>query len=184
MHCPRCGQEQISEQTKFCSRCGFQLGLVSELLSHGGFLPQLADLTKGKKCIFNRKNGVIFSILWFIFWVMMLPAFIGVSNGPDELAGASAVFGVFTTMMLMIVSFAFLKKAPKTFELPVGHQAVSAPTLYGTTASPAALPPQHSQPASDYAAPVGGWRTPDTGDFARPGSVTDSTTKLLEKDEQ
>jgi hypothetical protein len=31
MHCPRCGQQQISDQTKFCSRCGFQLGLVSEL---------------------------------------------------------------------------------------------------------------------------------------------------------
>ena len=45
MHCPRCGQQQISDQTKFCSRCGFQLGLVSELLMNGGFLPQLADTT-------------------------------------------------------------------------------------------------------------------------------------------
>src|SRR5687768_17032742 len=106
MHCPRCGQLQASEQTKFCSRCGFQLGLVAELLAHGGFLPQLADLTKGKLPFFSRKNGVIFSILWFIFWVMMIPSFIGIADGPEEAQGISAVFGVFTTMMFLIISFA------------------------------------------------------------------------------
>ena len=60
MHCPRCGQQQISDQTKFCSRCGFQLGLVGELLENGGFLPQLAELHKGKTPLFSRKNGVIY----------------------------------------------------------------------------------------------------------------------------
>ena len=44
MHCPRCGQQQISNETRFCSRCGFQLGVVSELLLHDGYLPQLAQL--------------------------------------------------------------------------------------------------------------------------------------------
>src|SRR5215211_3863779 len=115
MHCPRCGQQQISDQTKFCSRCGFQLGLVGELLENGGFLPQLAELYKGKSTIFSRKNGVIFSILWFIFWVMMLPAFFGMADA-DEVAGVSAVFGVFTTMMLLVISFAFLKRTPKVYE--------------------------------------------------------------------
>ena len=46
MYCPRCGQQQVSEEIKFCSRCGFPLGLVSEIIMHGGFLPQLADLYK------------------------------------------------------------------------------------------------------------------------------------------
>src|SRR5690242_16059850 len=101
MHCPRCGQQQISDQTKFCSRCGFQLGLVSELLENGGFLPQLAQLQSSKATIFTRRNGVIFSVLWFIFFVMMMPAFFGIA-GVDEVAGASAAFGVFSTMMLKI----------------------------------------------------------------------------------
>ena len=33
MYCPRCSQQQVSEETKFCSRCGLPLGLVSELLA-------------------------------------------------------------------------------------------------------------------------------------------------------
>jgi|SRR5215203_2905643 len=183
MHCPRCGQQQISDQTKFCSRCGFQLGLVAELLENGGFLPQLAELHKGKSPFFSRKNGVIFSILWFIFWVMMMPAFFGIA-GADEVAGVSAVFGVFSTMMLMVISFAFLKRAPKAYEL-AAHQMPTAghPASLHGNASAGALPPQQAQPVSSYMPPEGSWRAPDTGDLVRPGSVTEGTTKLLKKDQ-
>jgi hypothetical protein len=182
MHCPRCGQQQISDQTKFCSRCGFQLGLVSELLMNGGFLPQLAELYKGKSTIFTRKNGLIFTVLWFIFFVMMMPAFFGLA-GEEEAAGVSAVFGIFSTMMLLIISLAALKRAPKPYEL-AAQQMVPPATLYGNPAM-GALPPQQSQPASTYMPPEGSWRAPDTGDLARrPGSVTEGTTKLLKKDEQ
>ena len=55
MFCPRCGQQQISDQTKFCSRCGFQLGLVAEMLDHDGFLPQLGELAKGKTPFLQEK---------------------------------------------------------------------------------------------------------------------------------
>ena len=182
MHCPRCGQQQVSDLTKFCSRCGFQLGLVSELLAHGGFLPQLSELYKDKGSIlsrvFTKKNGVVFSVIWFIFWVMMGPAFFSIAN-EDEAAGVSAIFGVFTTMMFLIISLAALKST-KRYELPA--TAVPPATLYGNPAMPA-LPPQQSQPASTYMAPEGSWRVPDTGDLAkRPGSVTEGTTKLLQKD--
>lgn len=181
MHCPRCGQQQVSDQTKFCSRCGFQLGLVSELLMNGGFLPQLAELYKGKTTIFSRKNGLIFTVLWFIFFVMMMPAFFGIA-GAEDAAGISAVFGIFSTMMLLILSLAVLKRAPKPHEL-AAHQMQQPATLYSNPAL-GALPPQQSQPASTYMAPEGSWRAPDTGDLARrPASVTEGTTKLLKKDE-
>jgi hypothetical protein len=39
-------------------------------------------------------------------------------------------------------------------------------------------------PAGEYTAPRGDWRAPDTGEFRQPGSVTDSTTKLLKKEEE
>ena len=179
MHCPKCGQQQISEQTRFCSRCGFQLGFVAELLANGGFLPQFAELQKGKTTFFSRRNGVIFTALWFIFWVMMLPAFFGLAN-EDEGAAVSAIFGIFTTMMLLIISLAVLKRAPKVFELP--HQMQAPNVLYGNPPM-TALPPQQSQPASTYLPPESAWRVPDTGDLVRPGSVTESTTRLLKKDE-
>jgi len=182
MHCPRCGQQQVSDQTKFCSRCGFQLGLVSELLMNGGFLPQLAELYKGKGTFFSRKNGLIFTALWFIFWVMMMPAFFGIA-GEDEAAGVAAVFGVFSTMMLLIISLAILKRAPKSYELAAHQMPANQASLYGNSPM-GALPPQQSQPASTYLPPEGSWRAPDTGDLTkRPASVTEGTTKLLKKDE-
>ena len=176
MYCPRCGQQQMSDQTKFCSRCGFQMGLVAELLTHGGFLPQLAELYQGKKSLFSRKNGVILSILWFIFFVMMLPAFFGIANA-DDAAGVSAVFGVFSTMMILIASLAFLPKTSKTMKLP----SVDPAALYGAQPQSNALPPQRSEPVSSYAPPPGGWRA-ETADLV-PGSVTESTTRLLQKEE-
>jgi hypothetical protein len=182
MHCPRCGQQQVSDQTKFCSRCGFQLGLVSELLMNGGFLPQLAELYKGKSTLFSRKNGLIFTALWFNFFVMMMPAFFGIADA-ENAAGVSAVFGIFSTMMLLIISIAFLKRAPKPYELAAHQMATPPAALYGNPAM-GALPPQQAQPASTYMPPEGSWRAPDTGDLARrPGSVTEGTTRLLKKDE-
>ncbi len=69
MYCPNCSQQQISEETKFCSRCGLPLGLVSEILANGGFLPQLDELYKDK----NFLRGVTeyclgFSGLCFLCW--------------------------------------------------------------------------------------------------------------------
>ena len=184
MFCPRCGQQQISPETKFCNRCGFQMGLIPDLIANNGVLPQLAELYRGKSSWFTRKNGLIFTALWFIFFVMMMPAFFGIA-GADEVAGASAVFGVFTTMMMFIVSLAFLKRAPKPSELSQFEILQRMPQTLHTTQPAAALPPQQMQPAQVYAPPqAGAWRAPDTGDFARPGSVTESTTKLLTKDEE
>ena len=184
MYCPRCGQHQISEETKFCSRCGFQLGIVSELLANGGFLPQLAELYKGKQKLFTRRNGVIFTVLWFIFFVMMVPAFFGIA-GEDDAAGVSAVFGVFTSMMLLILSLAFLKKASTVSPFAQNDLGpASVPSSLAGGVSVPSLPPQQSRPADAYMPPVGAWRAPTTGELQnRVGSVTEGTTKLLKKDD-
>jgi hypothetical protein len=183
MHCPRCGQQQSSTETKFCSRCGFQLGLVSELLEHDGFLPQLAELYSGKRSLFTRRNGIIFSILWFIAFVLMFPAVLGVLK-LGNIAGLPAVFGLFTSMMLLIASLAFLKPARQVNKAlePIVSRYQSE--LAGADPSHAALPPQRSQPASLYSQPMGAWRAPDTGELAVPQSVTENTTKLLQKEDE
>src|ERR1041384_4014479 len=35
MFCPQCGHQQFSNETRFCSRCGLALGLVTDLLGNG-----------------------------------------------------------------------------------------------------------------------------------------------------
>ncbi len=182
MHCPRCGQQQISPETKFCSRCGFQLHLIPRLLANGGSIPELNEIANQKSGWFTRKNGLIFTLLWFIVWVMMFPAFFGIA-GVDELAAVAAVFGVFSTMMLFVVSLAFLKKGSK-FQAAdaLSTKFSTRPEIAGAEAA-GELPPQQSIPVDQYTSPAGSWRTPDTGELAPPSSVTENTTKLLQKEE-
>jgi hypothetical protein len=180
MHCPRCGQQQVSEEIKFCSRCGFPMGLVSEILAHGGFLPQLANLHKSKT-FFTKKTGVVFSLMWVLFFLLIMAPFWGIL-GVEEMAGISAVFGIFGGLMWLIGSLVFLKSS-KDLQLvqnptPIKNQN----SLYGTNPQHA-LPPQQSIPVSSYNPPKpGSWR--ETSDLVEPGSVTDETTRMLHKKEK
>jgi uncharacterized protein with PQ loop repeat len=179
MYCPRCGQQQVSEETKFCSKCGFPLGLVSEILAHGGFLPQLAELYKSKKWL-TKKNGVVFSILWMIFFLLILTPFWSIVDA-DELASLSAIVGVFGGLMWLIASLVLLisssSDAFPANELP----SANANNLYSTNQK--TLPLQ-AQPAQSYMPPANAWKAPNTGEYAAPQSVTEATTKLLKKDEE
>lgn len=175
MHCPSCGQQQVSNETKFCSRCGLPLSVVAEVLSYGGFLPQLAELNK-KTTIFTRRNGIAFSLLWCLFFLLIMTPLWGIMN-VEELAGASAIIGIFGGLMFLISSLIFLKKPFVSYAQPI--QAPSH--LYGQPQQ-SALPPQQSIPAQQYGAPqAGNWR--DTNDL-QPTSVTESTTRLLNDEER
>jgi uncharacterized membrane protein YvbJ len=35
MYCPKCSQQKISDEMRFCSRCGFSLSAVRELIASG-----------------------------------------------------------------------------------------------------------------------------------------------------
>lgn len=177
MHCPRCGQQQNSEEIKFCSRCGFPLGLVSEILAHGGFLPQLADLHK-TKTLWTKKNGVMFSVFWFMFFVLIMTPFWGIVD-VDELAGISAIVGIFGGLMLLIGSLVFLKSSKEPLQFQANqHSPFQTNQQIQGISQQQALPPQQSIPVSAYNPPTAGsWR--DTNDLVERGSVTDETTRML-----
>ena len=181
MHCPSCGQQQISSETKFCSRCGMPLNIVAEVVANGGTLPQLVQLEQMncKKPLFSKKNGVLFGTFWFIFLTMFATAFFGILNAPDELIGIIAVTGVFGAMMIIIGSLVALpsSKPPFMYNSQLPQRSVELQP----GAAQNALPSAQSIPVGMYAPPaVGSWR--DTNDLS-PTSVTEGTTKLLEKDE-
>ncbi len=179
MFCPQCGQQQISAETRFCSRCGLPLDLVAEVVENGGILPQLEELYKGKRKFFSRRNGLIFSLLWFLFFVLILAPFWGILD-VEELAAMSAVLGIFGGLIIMLSSFFFLKSDPKPFSNQLESKGVkySQNNLVGNR-NQTALPPKHTYPVSDYVQPqAGSWRS--TEDL-QPTSVTEETTKLLDE---
>lgn len=84
----------------------------------------------------------------------------------------------------MLISLVALKRPTPlpTYYMP--QPPLPAASLYGNPVANAALPPQRSEPVTAYTAPgASSWKTPETGEFVRtPPSVTDTTTKLLNKD--
>lgn len=151
------------------------LSTVAEVVAHGGILPQLANLNQ-KKPLFSKKNGVLFGTFWFIFLTMFATAFFGILGAPEELIAIFAISGVFGAMMIIIGSLVLLPSS----KLPIKMSRLEQSSL-GNLGTRAALPPQQSIPASAYGAPQpGNWR--DTNDL-QPTSVTESTTRLLDKDE-
>jgi hypothetical protein len=159
------------------------LGVISEVVAQGGYLSQLAELQDRKTTFFNKKNGAVFSVFWAMFFIFMAIIFDGVLN-INRLGEMFSAVGIFGGILILLMSLVYLprskkKRADSQAELP---SARAPQGLYGDAGN-AALPPQQTYPASAYAPPAG-WRAPDTAEFAAPGSVTDNTTKLLDKDEE
>ncbi|MER3430597.1 MAG: hypothetical protein C4324_06045 [Blastocatellia bacterium] len=173
MHCPRCGQKQISREVKFCSQCGFRLPIVARLLENDGTLPEIAESSKSG--IFTRRNGIFFTILWLIFWLIMLPAFFGILNA-EFLVAASAVFGLFSSVMLLVISIAFLPPNGRSME----YAKSKLPTqleLPHKQAGEGALVANAQESGADLAA----FSRHRRGPFrpTEPSSITEMTTKLL-----
>jgi len=182
MYCPRCGKQQVSGQLKFCPKCGLPMGLVTEVVSNGGTLPQLDALLDKKSKILTRRNGIVFSLFWFLFFVLIVTPFWAIVD-VEEMAAMSGVVGVFGSLLIFLFSLFFLGKKPKDLErfaaVQQGNQLSG-----GYPIDMNALPPHMQQSAAEYASPQpGSWRAPDTGDLVGPGSVTEGTTKLLQKEE-
>lgn len=177
MHCPACGQQQISNETKFCSRCGMPLSVVAEVVSFGGYLPQLADLNQQKLPWLTRRNGLGVSLIWWILFILLAILGGGVA-GNEDFGGAMVAIAFFGAAIIFFSSLIFLKKPFVSYSIPV-QQAPSQ--MYGQPQQHA-LPPQQSIPAQQYATPkAGNWR--DTNDLQRT-SVTESTTRLLNDEER
>ena len=175
MHCPQCGQQQVSDETRFCSRCGFLLTGIAEVVAHQGLIPSQNSGLTGKADSPRRrgiKQGVFLFLLVFLLAPLagMLTLALNIEPFPVGIAVVLCVAGglLRTIYALMFESGAAGSVMPNQLSAPETRSA---------------LPPSQSVPASTYTSPAGSWR--DTKDLQpQPGSVTDSTTKLLHKEDQ
>jgi hypothetical protein len=178
MFCPQCGQQQITGETRFCSRCGFPLSGVLALLANGG-VPAQSETSVVPKQLSPRSRGYRQGALLILIGVVLTPILgiltdIGLSEVFPALAAVICFMGGFTRMLYARM---FEEKTPqhRPDSLP-SYIPPAGPAAFGAgSARPAALPPQRSVPAPS-------WRRPnDTADLAQPPpSVTENTTRLLD----
>ncbi len=181
MYCPSCGQEQVSEETRFCSRCGLLLTSIAAIMNNGGVLPQNLAARSGSKLKSLRKKGVKQGLFIFLLTFLVVPitAIIAISlrAGPFPIAISAVLLSVGGLLrMIYALMFEADEELPQTIS---GQNALNVSDSYfDKTNSDKALPPEQSIPVSSYMPPKqGNWR--DTNDLAQP-SVTEGTTKLLQ----
>ena len=182
VYCPRCGQEQISHEVRFCSRCGFLMNGLAEVVLNGG-IPQQLTTTEPKPPT-PRRRGLKQGGAWFLLGVVLVPI-LGILSSlihfREEVVGLAAVLFLLGGIVRMIFALLFESGNPadKTIEENVYQ---TAQKLLNKNPQANALPPQQSIPVDSYAPPrQSTWR--DTN-VLQPSSVTDSTTKLLHDKEQ
>jgi hypothetical protein len=182
VYCPRCGQEQISAEVRFCSRCGFLMNGLAEVVLNGGIPAHM--MSNEPKPPTARRRGLKQGGAWFLIGVVLVPIFAILSsliNFPEELVALSAVLFFLGGIVRMIFALVFESGNPsdKTLEENVYQ---TAQKILKKQPPANALPPSQSIPVDHYAPPrAANWR--DTNDL-EPSSVTDTTTKLLHDKER
>ncbi len=183
MFCPRCGQKQLSDGVRFCSSCGFQLEVVSQLLPTNGQLawrppaPGPQQLTPRQKGI--RQGAMLFASTFLVVPISVI-FLVGLLNLPGELVALTAIVCFVGGILRMLYARFFEDNT-----LPGAHLHSPAyvppalpPDYVGAPAHNSTLPPAHHHP------PAAAFRPQrfDTGELVSPPpSVVDHTTRLLDK---
>jgi hypothetical protein len=183
MYCPQCGQQQLSAETRFCSRCGFPMGGVTHLLTTNGLLPTIGAAPKSLEPS-QRKQGVRQGVSLLMVGAVLVPV-LGVLESyvnlrfleilPPLAAVICFIGGIVRVLYALIFESGFPappRQFPAQYSPPVRQgQVSSAPPAY-------VLPPSQGEP-------VQGWsRRVNTAELAMPPSVTENTTKLLDEEER
>lgn len=171
MYCPRCGQQQISDDMKFCSRCGLPLGGLTEWLASGGALSVSETQTQAAQPLLRRKGVRQGAKLMFLSGVLG-PVLFGLSLVVDHPGPLLvSVFIFFAGLAIMLYSRLF---GEDVFPAQT-NRAQTAPIEL--TSGPASFLPPAQAPLNPL-----GRQQARTAEMAQPPSVTDHTTKLLDRD--
>ena len=162
MFCPKCAAEINSDETKFCSRCGFIIESVRNIVGQNG---------QDENEISNFEKGLRFGVKLLLLAVILFPV-LQVLSGffpPDDKLvesspsstwfdfASNAVLFALTLSGIARIFYAFVfERAAKSEIVPEkSSREISAKEIN-------ALPPSHSIPVSDF----GKWKT--TGELFEP----------------
>ena len=170
MHCPRCGQRRLSDEVRYCSRCGFPLAGVAALLESGG---EVAPAGTERRGLTARQIGVRKGLAWMagaLVFALFVPAIAVFDQGLFVLMFPAAVFFV-VGFIRMLYGLLLEDNTP-----PAAQARAARATATLEAGRPAELPPARHNPAADFAAARAA-----TAEMAAPPSVAEPTTKILKE---
>lgn len=178
MYCPQCGQLQVSDVIRFCSRCGFLLEGVTVVLANGGQVPirvvpqvnnQLSPRSKGVR------QGAMLMLSTFLVVPIMAILSVNFMPNPEVIVPLAAIL-CFVGGLLRILYAVIMEDAVAPIDPQIsGYAGPPGPQLNAARA--AALPPASANVAPNWAP------RPNSGDIYQPPSITENTTRLLDKED-
>ena len=176
MYCPKCSQIQTEDGRRYCSRCGFQLGVVKELLAERESAVTAGSQTP-PKFFSRRKQDLLFGAT-----VMSVAATIVVQLSwvAPKAAIIFPLWMIWLAFSLFVLYFDVLVRVARRFfsdDNPVSDGPSPRTQDFINKVSPATseLPPMRNRPATAMGFGV------NTGEILQPLSVTEHTTNLLDK---
>lgn len=167
---------------RFCSRCGFPMEGAMHLLANGGLIPQYTSSVE-QKGPSPRRRGVKQGALLMLIGAIVVPIF-GVMSGfaPGRLENVFAFFAALSAIICflggplrMLFAGIFEEGAPPKSQFMMSNPY--APPVIAAPQARVSLPPTAANTAAS-------WRQrPHTAEILQPPSVTDNTTRLLDKKE-
>jgi zinc-ribbon domain len=174
MYCPRCGQQQISDEMKFCSRCGLPISGLPEWVAGGG-VPSTSAAAKKVSARSPRRKGIRLGAKVMFISGVLLPVLLALSLAIGE--GGPMIVPVlifFVGLTIMLYSRLFGEDIP-SFESDLAQTSRLAAVLEASALPPASNIPIHN--AGDFARPQ-----VRTNELAQRPSITEHTTKLLDQE--
>ena len=167
MHCPQCGLQQASGEVKYCSRCGFYLGVVSDLLNGSGVLGGRPGAATPPGPSLRKKRIRRGAKIMFLS-VVLLPITIGLSIMADGGEPLLIPFTIFLAGLFYLL-----------YHLIFTDESESAEPYRGPLQAP---PPRAMLRAEENRVSIPDPRRGNTSDMANPPSVTDHTTRLFDNE--
>ena len=177
MYCPKCSQQQPSDEMRFCSRCGFPLATVATLVSNNGTIPQLPGEPKQLRRS-SRSRMITESVILtaFCWGVVLLATFWFNAHGVFEVVAQIAALIFFCIGLIGLIRFLYAFLSVKDYEPNPELAAPSAEVATARETVRPALSAHESIPLTDWP------RRPNTREMVKPHSVTENTTRLLDED--
>ena len=172
MYCPNCGQQQVSDEMRFCSRCGFALSGLAEWLA-GNRVPLVRREESRSEPMSPRRKGMRRAAKLMFFSGVLFPIFLAISIGVDEGGPLAIPFILFFVSLVMMLYARLFTDKHATQSI---HTVAQTTTLNSNQAR-GALPPPTNQPI-----PAAGRQQVRTNELYQPPSVTENTTRFLDNE--
>jgi hypothetical protein len=172
MFCPKCGQQQLSDNASFCSRCGLRLNAVGELLRTDG-LPALRTPDDRAKVRFIDRKGMRSGAKLVFYSFLLFFLAMGVSIALDSPGPLLIPFVVFVAGMAQLIYGRIFGEA--LFPEQLGKKKSYVP--------PQEPRPLFGKPESEPIPASFSSNRVNTAQIVEPpSSVTEHTTRMLNND--